>query len=406
MKTTSAQQAKHQAGNAVTRTPGLPEQHRTFNNGVSNSALVQRQVESSQREDRSEANNTGLPDHLKTCTELSSGYALSDVKVHYNSSKPASVDALAFAQGTDIYLAPGQEQHLPHELWHVVQQKQGRVRPTFQMKSGVQVNADDALEAEADVMGHRMSGMKAEAASERSAGGNERSLFNIGSTSSSAPLQMQFESKSGNAKFKKAVKAFIKNNKINEKDEKEIHDYVSDLQSADQSYSFIGAKEAFEKKFAELVKEAVPAEVKEAVPAEVKEAVPAEVKKAVPKKKGMKVDLSNFRNTKEAQALAADKAKESAAKREMEIEDARNRFTVLESGRKHYNEADLKNDKSLIDYAADHFHSFRAEKGTSYKMELTKEDWTIVYKKNGSQYEIFHYGKSKQPASASEGYQG
>jgi hypothetical protein len=27
---------------------------------------------------------------------------------------------------------PGQEQHLPHEAWHVVQQKQGRVKPTGQ----------------------------------------------------------------------------------------------------------------------------------------------------------------------------------------------------------------------------------------------------------------------------------
>ena len=30
-------------------------------------------------------------------------------------------DALAYAQGSDIHLAPGQEQHLPHEAWHVVQ---------------------------------------------------------------------------------------------------------------------------------------------------------------------------------------------------------------------------------------------------------------------------------------------
>ncbi|MEM7041075.1 MAG: DUF4157 domain-containing protein [Bacteroidota bacterium] len=36
--------------------------------------------------------------------------------------------AHAYDQGTDIHIGPGQEKHLPHEAWHVVQQKQGRVR--------------------------------------------------------------------------------------------------------------------------------------------------------------------------------------------------------------------------------------------------------------------------------------
>jgi hypothetical protein len=44
---------------------------------------------------------------------------------------------------------------LPHEAWHLVQQAQGRVRPTMQMKGGVPVNDDAALEREADVMGER-----------------------------------------------------------------------------------------------------------------------------------------------------------------------------------------------------------------------------------------------------------
>lgn len=35
-----------------------------------------------------------------------------------------------YSQGTDIHIGPGQEKHLPHEAWHVVQQKQGRVKPT------------------------------------------------------------------------------------------------------------------------------------------------------------------------------------------------------------------------------------------------------------------------------------
>jgi len=98
-------------------------------------------------------NNTGLPDNLKAGVESLSGLSLDNVKVHYNSSKPAQLNAHAYAQGTDIHVAPGQEQHLPHEAWHVVQQAQGRVKPTVQIKEGVGVNDDLGLEAEADLMG-------------------------------------------------------------------------------------------------------------------------------------------------------------------------------------------------------------------------------------------------------------
>ncbi|MFN7897619.1 MAG: DUF4157 domain-containing protein, partial [Cyanobacteriota bacterium] len=84
-----------------------------------------------------------------------SGLSMDHVRVHYNSSQPAQLNALAYAQGSDIHLAPGQERHLPHEAWHVVQQAQGRVRPTLQMKDGVQVNDDVGLEQEADEMGAR-----------------------------------------------------------------------------------------------------------------------------------------------------------------------------------------------------------------------------------------------------------
>lgn len=97
-------------------------------------------------------NDAGLPGNLRTGIESLSGYSMDDVKVHYNSEKPAQLQAHAYAQGTDIYLASGQEKHLPHEAWHVVQQAQGRVSPTAQMQ-GVAVNNDGGLEEEADVMG-------------------------------------------------------------------------------------------------------------------------------------------------------------------------------------------------------------------------------------------------------------
>ncbi len=79
-------------------------------------------------------NNTGLPDKLKAGVESLSGMSLDNVKVDYNSSKPAQLNAHAYAQGTDIHMGPGQEQHLPQEAWHVVQQAQGRVNPTLQMR--------------------------------------------------------------------------------------------------------------------------------------------------------------------------------------------------------------------------------------------------------------------------------
>ena len=69
-------------------------------------------------------NRTGLPDRLKAGVENLSGYSLDGVKVHYNSSRPAQLQALAYTQGTDIHIGPGQERYLGHEAWHVVQQMQ------------------------------------------------------------------------------------------------------------------------------------------------------------------------------------------------------------------------------------------------------------------------------------------
>jgi hypothetical protein len=88
------------------------------------------------QEESARPNNTGLPDQLKSGIESLSGMSMDQVKVHRNSSRPEQLNAHAYAQGTDIHLAPGQEKHLPHEAWHVVQQAQGRVKPTKQMKRG------------------------------------------------------------------------------------------------------------------------------------------------------------------------------------------------------------------------------------------------------------------------------
>ncbi len=119
---------------------------------IGNQAVGKLLKEGSQMELNNE-NKTGLPVNLKSGTEALSGYSMDDVKVHYNSAQPAQLQAHAFAKGTDIHLSPGQEKHLPHEVWHVVQQKQGRVKPTMQMRSHVNVNDNVDLEREADVMG-------------------------------------------------------------------------------------------------------------------------------------------------------------------------------------------------------------------------------------------------------------
>jgi hypothetical protein len=154
---------------AITNSPRLVAQRQlveTTNNShrMQQATALQRAIDNSPRQQNTsapvqkKANTTGLPDSLKAGVENLSGYSLDDVKVHYSSAKPAQLQAHAYAQGAEIHLAPGQEKHLPHEAWHVVQQKQGRVRATMQLK-GVGVNDDSALEREADVMGERAMGV-------------------------------------------------------------------------------------------------------------------------------------------------------------------------------------------------------------------------------------------------------
>ncbi len=92
---------------------------------------------------------TGIPAAMKRSFEHSSGFSFDDVRVHYNSEKPAQLYAHAYTQGNEVYVAPGQEKHLPHELGHVVQQKRGTVRPTGEL-GGVPLNTDKALESGAD----------------------------------------------------------------------------------------------------------------------------------------------------------------------------------------------------------------------------------------------------------------
>ena len=117
--------------------------------------LQLRAAQSVRRDAAAAPSRGGLPAALRAGVEELSGIAMNDVRVHRNSAEPAKLGALAYTQGSDIHLGPGQERHLPHEAWHVVQQKQGRVKPTLQMKEGIPVNDDAGLEREADLMGAR-----------------------------------------------------------------------------------------------------------------------------------------------------------------------------------------------------------------------------------------------------------
>lgn len=61
------------------------------------------------------------------------------------------MQALAYTQANQVYIAPGQERHLAHELGHIVQQRRGQVRATGTL-NGQALNDSPVLEHEADVM--------------------------------------------------------------------------------------------------------------------------------------------------------------------------------------------------------------------------------------------------------------
>lgn len=105
----------------------------------------------------------GLPATLADRLQSLSALDLSDVRVHRNSDKPAAVSAQAYTRGSDIYLGPGQERHIAHEAWHVVQQRQGRVAPTTRI-GGAPVNDNPELEREADMFGSGGRGLRSFAA--------------------------------------------------------------------------------------------------------------------------------------------------------------------------------------------------------------------------------------------------
>lgn len=101
-----------------------------------------------------------LPDAVRRRMESALGADFSAVRWHVG-PQAERLGAVAFTIGSDIYFAPGRFQPdstpglqlLGHELAHVLQQRQGRVRDPG--GTGIVVVQDQALEAEADRLGHR-----------------------------------------------------------------------------------------------------------------------------------------------------------------------------------------------------------------------------------------------------------
>lgn len=108
------------------------------------------------------ARKAGVGDFVMEKMEQSFGADFSDVKINTNSSSASDLGALAYTQGNQIDFAPGQynpssqagQELLGHELTHVVQQREGRVKANGSIK-GQALNDDAGLEKEADDLGKK-----------------------------------------------------------------------------------------------------------------------------------------------------------------------------------------------------------------------------------------------------------
>lgn len=120
-----------------------------------------------------------LPPAIQAKAERAYGHDFSTVRVH-EGQEAGRVGAWAYARGENIYFQPGQldaqsksgEHLLGHEIAHVVQQREGRVAvPEHRTAGTAPINADVALEGEADRMAERMVSSASPAAPAKSASG-------------------------------------------------------------------------------------------------------------------------------------------------------------------------------------------------------------------------------------------
>lgn len=112
-----------------------------------------------------------LAEPVRRSMEALFGADFADIRIHVGGA-PASLGALAFTAGSDLFFAPGQfapetargRRLLGHELAHVVQQRAGRVANPLGRAAIVH---DPALEAEAERMAQRAAALPPAAAPRR-----------------------------------------------------------------------------------------------------------------------------------------------------------------------------------------------------------------------------------------------
>jgi hypothetical protein len=144
----------------ATMVGSVPDDHRRYGHDISRIPIGASAPASAQRKAAAKRGRGpgGIPDRLGAAIQAP-GFDLSGVAVHRGSAEPARIDALAYAAGDEIHLGPGQGHHLAHEAWHLVRQRQGRVRPTMRM-AGAGINDDPGLEREADIMGQKAANLQ------------------------------------------------------------------------------------------------------------------------------------------------------------------------------------------------------------------------------------------------------
>ncbi len=147
----------------------LNDQKEAISKGVGMHPVQQKEIEQEKNiqkkpseTDPAKSPSTPMPENVQSKMENSFGTSFSDVSIHTNDEGAKDMGALAYTQGKDVHFAPGQyspntqkgQELIGHELTHVVQQREGRVRPIKQGK-GLTINDNPALENEADEMGKR-----------------------------------------------------------------------------------------------------------------------------------------------------------------------------------------------------------------------------------------------------------
>jgi hypothetical protein len=118
---------------------------------------------------KSQSSKSGLPNDVNSkmpaSQSIGAGWenafatSFKDVNIHTNDKSASELGALAYTQGNDVHFAPGQfnpnskkgQELIGHELTHVVQQKEGRVKspnigdmkPTIPKKSDRQLKKEE-----------------------------------------------------------------------------------------------------------------------------------------------------------------------------------------------------------------------------------------------------------------------